>query len=203
MKVTSAMSPMAAREPAKPVGARQSSHATPIEDTTSPGAASAAVPPGLERALQRLQAQPTESLTKGQANALQHIERNIARYRDNHALVEAAPTTAAGDAAVVPATTPDTPATTAIPDTPAPAVDPTAATAPTTASNVPDAPVAAPLAGTTEAPAASQPATGQTPVEPAAPAATAPLAATADSSSLEASLLASAPPAGSLIDTQA
>lgn len=57
-----------------------------------------AVPPGLERVLARLQDNASPARNGGQANALDRISRNIARYVENQAMAEPPP-------AVVPAPT--------------------------------------------------------------------------------------------------
>ena len=201
MKVMSTMmSPAIARDHVKPAAARQPS-LTPTTATaaeaTAPVAAKTAVPSGLERVLERLQSNPAESLNRGQANALQHIERNIARYRDHHGIVD-------------PATLPTAPATTPVETPEAPvAADPAASETP------PATTTAAPVETPAETPVAPVTATGEVPAEAPVDVAAVPVASpvspTPDLTAVAAavapppavSLVESIPPAGSLIDVQA
>lgn len=215
MKVMSIISPAIARDHVKPAAARQTS-STPATATTAEKTASvaakSAVPPGLERVLERLQSMSSESLNRGQANALQHIENNIARYRDHHGIV--APATLPTDPTTTPAEAPEAPV----------AVAPTTSETPlaTTADSIPTAvapvatPIESPIAAPPEAPVAPVTETGEVSadapvdVSVAVPVAT-PISpepdlmavAAAIAAPPEVSLVELIPPAGSLIDVQA
>lgn len=88
MKIASAASPPIQREPAKPSDLRTKSP-TRADDSVKPKKTTGSgeqksVPPGLERALARLQSLPAPNT--GQANATDRISRNIARYAETQAI---------------------------------------------------------------------------------------------------------------------
>lgn len=88
MKIASAASPPIQREPAKPSDLRTNSP-TRADDSVKPKKTTGSgeqksVPPGLERALARLQSLPAPNT--GQANATDRISRNIARYAETQAI---------------------------------------------------------------------------------------------------------------------
>lgn len=80
-----------------PVNRGQSHHPAKPEKTLAQGEQKTA-PPGLERALARLQSLPEQNA--GQANAADRISRNIARYAETQAI--------GTPAATPPAPTPET-----------------------------------------------------------------------------------------------
>lgn len=95
-----------------PAPAQTSSPASePAAAAHAPGAHSGpkAAPPGLERVLARLQSVPEADRNTGQAMATSRISRNLDRYRETQALVQAPATDPA----------PPVPETTSTPDTPA------------------------------------------------------------------------------------
>ena len=88
MKIASPATLPIQREPAKPSDLRAKSPAQasdPIKPTKTTGSGEQkSVPPGLERALTRLQSLPSPNT--GQANATDRISRNIARYAETQAI---------------------------------------------------------------------------------------------------------------------
>jgi hypothetical protein len=58
-------------------------------DKPAPSESGKTAPPGLERALARLQAMEAGERTAGQTNAMDKIGRNLARYMENQAIVVA------------------------------------------------------------------------------------------------------------------
>ena len=88
MKIASPSALPLQREPAKPSDLRAKSPAQsndPIKPPKTTGSGEQkSVPPGLERALARLQSLPAPNA--GQANAADRISRNIARYAETQAI---------------------------------------------------------------------------------------------------------------------
>ncbi len=102
MKIAASVIQPIVREPAKLSATRaQTSDAAKAVDLGG----QKATPPGLERALARLQSLPERNA--GQANAMDRISRNIARYAETQALV--APPAAAPATATTAASTPAEP----------------------------------------------------------------------------------------------
>ncbi len=86
MKIDSSTALQFMREPAKPAATR-AHPAAPAEAMAKPAKAAAdgaqkVSPPGLERALSRLQSISETDRTTGQSNAIDKISRNIARYTE-------------------------------------------------------------------------------------------------------------------------
>lgn len=109
MKITSTSVMPIHREPAKPAAAQiakatqATDTATPAPSTESSGhAQQKAAPPGLERALSRLQGIPDQDRTNGQSNAISSISRNLARYRETEAISTPPVTTTTDGAAPLP-----------------------------------------------------------------------------------------------------
>ncbi len=102
MKIAASVIQPIVREPAKLSAARaQTSDAAKPAKAVDLGGQKA-TPPGLERALARLQSLPERNA--GQANAMDRISRNIARYAETQAL--AAPPAAAPATTTTAASTP-------------------------------------------------------------------------------------------------
>ncbi len=118
MKIAASVIQPIVREPAKPSAARaQTSDAAKPAKAVDLGGQKA-TPPGLERALARLQSLPERNT--GQANAMDRISRNIARYAETQALVappQATPAPTPSSAADAATTTGATALTPAEPDT--------------------------------------------------------------------------------------
>ncbi len=132
MKIAASAIQPIVREPVKPSAARaQTSDAAKPAKAVDLGGQKT-TPPGLERALARLQSLPERNA--GQANAMDRISRNIARYAETQALgappvVTPAPTpSSAADAVITPDDTASTPVESADASTGADATDSGSAT---------------------------------------------------------------------------
>ncbi len=118
MKIAASVIQPIVREPVKLSAARaQTSDAAKPAKAVDLGGQKA-TPPGLERALARLQSLPERNA--GQANAMDRISRNIARYTETQALAappQATPAPTPSSAADAATTTGATALTPAEPDT--------------------------------------------------------------------------------------
>jgi hypothetical protein len=104
MKIESGTLLPFSREPVKPAALRANTTAQ-ATDSAKPARADQGgqktTPPGLERALARLQSIAESERTAGQSNAMDSISRNIARYTETEAISAppAATTSATGNTA--------------------------------------------------------------------------------------------------------
>lgn len=97
MKIESGVPLSFARETAKPA----SKHAFIVPQATVPSKPTDAIdhggkksaPPGLERALARLQTAPEVDRNAGHTNAIEKLSRNLARYAETEALAAPPQTT--------------------------------------------------------------------------------------------------------------
>lgn len=148
MRVTHTPQPPVARDHARPTAPGQARFSVnntpaaagnaPAEAATAASAAARQLPPGLDRVMARLESIPAESRNAGQANALERVSRNIARYLENHGGTPVAPTDGgAGGSGIAPPVTAAPPAE--APPLAAP-VEPGAATPVATLPDMPAAP---------------------------------------------------------------